>query len=282
MKTTTTVATVATLVPLTPEVMTGKIVASTIPEAVKAVIKTATVDELKAYRVQLKEYDKRVRVEHKSDENISLAAKLHKALIAARDVFLKPVDETITLIDRELGVRELAARQLKEQQERESREAQEIERQKVLDAAQKKIDNTMKASGKIETQIEQMQAIVDDLLASEEARTLAARQIEVLRLKLDNHQEKAQGIQKTAERVVDALPVAAPAAVDYERSKGVKVKKVATVTDKMALIKAVAAGRAPESVLDVNIGTLNRLLNMGIQFPEGVSVTDDAKYGGRG
>jgi hypothetical protein len=92
-------------------------------------------------------------------------------------------------------------------------------------------------------------------------------------MKLDGQQEKAAAAQKQAEIAVESVPVVA--ATVYGKTKGVRVVLVPEVTDKMALIREVAAGRAPESVLDVNMGALKKLCNMGVKFGAGVVCRED-------
>jgi len=215
--------------------------------------------------------------------NISGAHKLHKSLVAAAKVFTDPCNEAVGIIDTFIGRFDQEKRRLKELADQQAREEQEKERQKIMNAAQAKIDRAMKSTGKIETQIEEMQKIADDLLATDEARTLAARQLEILRLQLENKQDQAAAIQKTAEQAMDALPVASAETAGFTKTAGVRVKKEGEVINKMALIKAVAEGKIPDVILDINQGHINRLINMGIQFPvDAVTVRETAKYGGRG
>jgi vacuolar-type H+-ATPase subunit I/STV1 len=279
---------IATVIPASPEVLKSLVPASPLVAQAKK-LPFNTHDDIanaKSIRVQLKERRAFIMDDEKGPQytkNINAAHKLHKSLCDSAKVFYIPIDEAVQIIDKGIGAFDQKQLALKEEADRLAREEQEKERQKIMDAAQKKIDNAMKSTGKIETQIEAMQKIADDLLATDEARTLAARQIEVLRLKLENHQDKAEKIQKTAERGMDALPVASPAAVDYSRTKGVKVKKIGKVIDKAALIKAVAEGKLPDVIFDINQGHINRLINMGIVFPaDAVKVMEEAKYGGRG
>ena len=285
-----------TIIPASPEVLSLKVPDSPLVAQAKALqIKTdGDVITAKDYRGQLKAREKFIMEDVTGPQfavNIKNAHSLHKSLVAAAKVFTDPINDAIGIIDKGLGSFEMEKSRLKDESDRIAREEQDRERQKIMDAAQAKIDRAMKSTGKIETQIEAMQLIVDDLLASEEARTLAARQIEVLRLKLENNQDRAQEIQKTAERAMDALPVASPAAVNYERTKGVSVQKVVDASfyeipgseAKKLLIKLVAEGKAPDVILDVNIGALTKLVRMGVVFPaEAVKVTDVASYRGRG
>jgi len=279
---------IATVIPTSPEVLSLKVPDSPLVAQAKA-LKIKNDDDVltaKDFRVQLKAREKFIMEDETGPQfgiNIKNAHALHKSLHASAKFFTDPINEAIDILDKGIGYHEMEKRLAKEEADRLAREEQEKERQRIMDAAQAKIDRAMKSTGKIETQIEEMQKIVDDLLATDEARTLAARQIEVLRLKLENHQEKAEEIQKTAERAMYALPVARPASVDYTKTKGVKVKKTGEVIDKTALIKAVAEGKLPDVIFDINQGHINRLINMGIVFPaDAVKVIEEAKYGGRG
>ena len=206
----------------------------------------------------------------------------HKEAVALRDAPIKILNEVKAIANSKIAGFETEQKRLRDEADRQAREEQAIERQKVIDAAQAKITRALASTGKIEQQITDMEIIVFDANSTPTEIELATRQIEILRLKLEGQQEKAAAIQKTAEQAADALPVVSAVAVAYERVKGVKTVWIPEVTDKMALIRAVAEGRAPESVVDVNMGMLKKLSNMGVRFNEGVRLTEDAKYTGRG
>ena len=277
-----------TTLPIAPEVLSLRVPDSPLVAQAKA-LKIQTDDDVitaKELRGQLK-----ARITFVMDDpagpmftaNTNAAHKLHKSLVAAAAVFTVPCKDAIDIIDRGIGSHELKKRQEKEAADKKAAEDQAAERLKIMQAAQAKIDRAMKSTGKIETQIEEMQKIVDDLLATEDARTLAARQIEVLRLQLENKQEAAAQIQKTAEQAMDALPVASPASMDYVKTKGVRDTMSIEVLDKLALIKLVAEGKAPENILEIDEGKLKAVIKVGVKFPANVvKVTQSAVYGGRG
>lgn len=208
--------------------------------------------------------------------------RAHSEAVALRDAPIKILNEVKAIANSKIAGYETEQLRLRNEADRQAREEQAIERQKVMDAAQASITRALNSSNKIEAQIAALFSdAIGHPLSSPVEVELAQRQIEILRLKLEGQQEKAAAIQKTAEQAADALPIASPIALNYERVKGVKVTLIPEVTDKMALIKAVAEGRAPESVIDINMGTLKKLTNMGIKF-EGVRLTETSTYSGRG
>ena len=279
---------VATTIPASPEVLKSLVPDSPlVAQAKKFIIKTDDdVITAKDYRKQLKDREKFIMEDEAGPKyaiNIKNAHALHKSLVASAKFFTDPINEAIGILDKGMGNHEMAKRQAKELADRQAREEQEAAQKKIMDAATAKINKALASTGKIEQQIIDMQAIVDNTDSSETEIELASRQIEVLRMKLDAHTEKAAQIQKTAEQAADALPVASPAAASYQKTAGVKVRKIAEVLDKLALIKLVAEGRAPENILEVDQGILNKLVNIGVTFPADiVRVKEEAKYGGRG
>jgi hypothetical protein len=208
--------------------------------------------------------------------------RAHSEAVALRDAPIKILNEVKAIANSKIAGYETEQKRLRDEADRLAREEQQAERQKVMDAAQAKITRAMGAASKIEDQIATMLAVAVHPDSTDTERELAQRQIEILRLKLENQQDKAAAIQKTAEQAADALPITSVVAINYERVKGVKVTLVPEVTDKLALIKAVAEGRAPESIIDINMGMLKKLANMGIKFNEGVILKEESKYSGRG
>ena len=105
-------------------------------------------------------------------------------------------------------------------------------------------------------------------------------QLETQHALKENDQEKVEEIAAQA-----AEPVfVAPRPVSHDtKVKGAssRFELVPTVVNKMALIKAVAAGTVPESVLDINMGQLKRYVNMVKKPIPGVSSTETAVVSGR-
>jgi hypothetical protein len=279
---------VATIIPASPEVLSLRVPDSPLVAQAKALqIKTdEDVITAKDIRSQLKARITFVMDDPtgpKFTENISGAHKLHKSLVAAAKVFTDPCNDAIGIIDTNIGKFDQEKRRLKELADRQAKEDQQAAQKKIMDAATAKINKALASTGRIEQQIIDMQEIVNNPESSETEIELASRQIEVLRMKLDSHTEKASQIQKIAEQAADALPVASPAAVSFTKTTGVKTKKIGTVLDKMGLIKLIAEGKAPDGLVDINEGMLNKLINIGVTFPADIiSVREESKYGGRG
>jgi len=263
--------------------MTTASLTITNPESLSAQVeKSELVSQAKAIVVQVAEHvetakdiirqikERRAKI----DGHIKAAHHAHKNLVATKKGFTDELDESERIIKGKIGSYELEQRRLKDEADRKAREEAEAERAKILMAAQKKLDRIINASGKIEDQIAELEK---ELSEGENTATQAeflSRQLEILRLKLDGQQEKALQAQQAAERAAESAPVIA-ASTSYEKTKGVRVVLVPEVTDKMALIQEVAAGRAPESVLDVNMGTLKKLVNMGVKVQAGVVCRKD-------
>jgi hypothetical protein len=279
---------VATIIPTSPEVLSLKVPDSPLVAQAKA-LQIKTDDDVitaKDIRSQLKAREKFIMDDPTGPQfsiNTKNAHSLHKSIVAAAKVFTDPINEAVQIIDTNIGRFDQEKRRLKEIADQQAREEQEKERLKVMNAAQAKIDRALAMAGKTEQQIIDMQAIVDNPESSETEVTLALRKIEILRLQLENKQDQAAAIQKTAEQAMDALPVASASYAGLTKTAGVKTKKVAEVTDKLALIKLVAEGKAPDIIFEVDQGALNKLVNMGISFPADiVKVREESKYGGRG
>jgi len=267
--------------------MTTASLTITNPESLSAQVeKSELVSQAKAIVVQVAEHvetakdiirqikERRAKIDGTFDSHIKAAHHAHKNLVATKKGFTDELDESERIIKGKIGSYELEQRRLKDEADRKAREEAEAERAKILMAAQKKLDRIINASGKIEDQIAELEK---ELSEGENTATQAeflSRQLEILRLKLDGQQEKALQAQQAAERAAESAPVIA-ASTSYEKTKGVRVVLVPEVTDKMALIQEVAAGRAPESVLDVNMGTLKKLVNMGVKVQAGVVCRED-------
>jgi hypothetical protein len=282
-----------TIIPADPEILSTKVPVLTIFTEIEKLVNKDVgkctdedIEIAKGYRKECKERIFFVMEDEKGPQyskHTKAAHALHKSLVASAKLFTDPAEKAINRIDTFIGRFDQEKRRLKEIADQQAREEQEKERLKVMNAAQSKIDRALAMAGKTEQQIIDMQAIVDNPESSETEVTLALRKIEILRLQLENKQDQAAAIQKTAEQAMDALPVASASCAGLTKTAGVRVKKEGEVINKMALIKAVSEGKIPDVVFDINQGHINRLINMGIQFPtEAVTIRETAKYGGRG
>lgn len=262
-----------TLQLVTPEALSAQVEKSEVIVIAQTMVVT-TVQHVEAAKDSIRQIkERRAKIDATFDTHIKAAHHAHKALVATKKGFTDELDEAERIIKGKIGGYELVQRRQREEEDRKAREEQERQRGIILQAAQKKMDRILATSGKIEDQIA---ALEKELATGDNTATqveFLSRQLEILRLKLDGQQDKAAAVQKQAERAAESAPI--PPTATYEKTKGVRVILVPEVTDKMALIREVAEGRAPESVLDVNIGTLKRLANMGVKFGAGVAFRED-------
>jgi hypothetical protein len=258
---------------VTPETLSAQVEKSEIVSIASTMVVASAVhvEAAKDSIRQIKE--RRSKIDATFDTHIKAAHAAHKALVATKKGFTDELDEAERIIKGKIGGYELEQRRIQAAAEQKAREEAEAERKKILDAAQKKMDRIIAASGKIEDQIAAVEAELQNGDNTEAQKEFLSRQLEILRLKLDGQQEKALQAQQQAERAAESVPVVA--ATVHEKTKGVRVVLIPEVTDKMALIQEVAAGRAPESVLDVNMGALKRLCNMGVKIGAGVVCRED-------
>lgn len=96
-------------------------------------------------------------------------------------------------------------------------------------------------------------------------------------MKFEVISEKIKALQSQETQIRPSIPAAAiqKTEIDNLTYKTVKVA-VFDENSKKMIIKAVAEGHVPESVLDINIVNVNKLINNGIIIP-GVRVTEQVK-----
>lgn len=284
---------ITTIMPALPSTLETKIpslpIFTEIQKLVKKNVSICTDEDIetaKGYRKECKDRIFFVMEDEKGPQygkHTKAAHALHKSLVASAKLFTDPAEKAISDIDKFIGSIDQEKRRLKELADRQAKEEQEAAQKKIMDAATAKINKALASTGRIEQQIIDMQEIVNNPESSETEIELASRQIEVLRMKLDTHTEKAAQIQKTAEQAAEALPVASPEAINYTKTGGVKTYKKCEILDKLAFIKLVAEEKAPINTVEIDIGTIEKLVKIGVVFPASiVKVTENSRYGGRG
>lgn len=250
---------------------------SPIVATAKALTVTSS-QEVEAARDMIRQIkDRRKKIDDTFDEHIKAAHQAHKALVAKKKSFTDELDEAERVVKGSIGKYELEQLRIREEQERKAREDAERERQKLLNAAKAKIDRITGSVDKIEIQITGLQQIVSDPASSELEVEMASRQIEVLKLKLEGQQERAAQVQQEAEAAAFAAVPVTPAATASAKVSGVssKIVLIPTINDPLALIKAIADGKAPPTLIkEWDMTALKKLVNMGMKF-EGVTCHKD-------
>jgi hypothetical protein len=182
-----------------------------------------------------------------------------------------------------IGQFDLEMKRLREEEERRQREEAQRIINEQMKAAQDKIDGILSQSQDIDETIEliNMELKRDDLNDIERQRLEGQLNVEVARK--ENNQAKVEEIQAQAAEPVFITPT--PRMVVPETKvfgASTRVELDPSVVNKMALIKAVANGNVPDSVLDVNMGQLKRYVNMMKRPVPGVATTERAVVAGRG
>ena len=186
-------------------------------------------------------------------------------LVSAKDIFQKKADD-------------YTAEQLQRQREEEVRLKEEArkERERQIAAAKKRLE-TLRGKGlAVEEQIAAIKKELeeDPAMSEIEAVTLEA-ELKALEMSLEGTHEK---IAEQAERIEEVAftppPVAAPA-IPQMKGASVKVKWVAEVIDPLALIKEIAACRAPISAVKAfDLTKLGNLAKDGLKY-NGISYKEE-------
>jgi DNA repair exonuclease SbcCD ATPase subunit len=159
---------------------------------------------------------------------------------------------------------EAAARAKREEEERKAREKREIEEAKA---------RKLEEAGRAE---------------EADRRRAAAQEAEQRRMEAAAETERQRIAEADAKRLAaETMPTAPVIHMETQKVAGISTREVwsAEVTDKMKLIRAVAAGEAPAELLDINMSTLNRLakaLKGGLSYPGIRAVSEKNMAAARG
>lgn len=197
---------------------------------------------------------------------ISKAFAAHREAVAQRKKHETPLLEAEGIYKRAMLTYTQEQERQRQEQERKAREAAEREQAKLREQA-------AAAEAKAKAEAEELRRKAEEAAAAgraEEAAKLAAK----AQTTEDKGAAKAEALQDRASLV--PTPVIAS---NTPTVAGISTRKTyaAKVTDKMALIKAVAEGRAPNNVIEPNQTVLNALarsMKEGFAYPGVVLVTD--------
>jgi len=206
--------------------------------------------------------------------------KAWKDVVAQEKGHLDPLEAAKETIRGKIGTFDLDMKRLQEKADA----AVLVERQLIFDKqvteAQEKINAILAGVEDIDETITllNMELKREDLTEIE--RQKLETQLETQYALKENDQEKAEEIQARAYEPVFTPP---RLVVPDTKVKGAssRFEYVPEVVNLMALIKAVANGTVPDTVLDVNMGQLKRYVNMVKKPIPGVSYTEKAVVSGR-
>lgn len=205
------------------------------------------------------------------DPVVGAAYAAHKEAVAAKKKHTDPLDVAERLIKGKIGGYLDLVEEERKKAEAEAMEVARKERDKALKAAGRRIDKLTEKGASLQNQIETLtNELNDPELTDVEEEVMKAR-LEILEAQAEGNAEAVE--EKRAEVVETNVvptpaPISAPPKVNGMSSR---VKKVATVVNPMALIKAVASGEIPKGVITFDIKAIERLVNADMNVP-GVSV----------
>lgn len=210
------------------------------------------------------------------DPVVEAAYTTHKTAVAARNGCLAPLEAAEKTIKGKMGGYQDECERKRQEEEEAARQKALKEQERVLKAAKKRIEKLNAEGGDIREKKARIEKEMEDpeLTDIEEAAYMA--ELEVLKAQEEGNAEKVA--EKAAAVVAPTyVPPMAPS-TPRPKVKGLSssVKKVGTVIDLMALIKAVADDNQniPASVLKADMPAINKLLNADMDLP-GVTYEND-------
>lgn len=230
----------------------------------------AATDQIRVIKVLVK------KVKATFDPMVAAAHASHKEATKGRNAHTEPLEAAEKTIKGKMGAFLNECEKKRRAEEEAARQVALKEQERVLKLAKNRVAKLIEKGGDIQEQIATLKKEKEDpeLTAAEEAAFTA--QIEILEAQAESNAEKVA--EKTAAAVAPTYvaPVVVSAPAPKVKGLSSTVKKIGTVTDPVALVKAVAEGKMniPIYVLTFDMKVINRLLNAGMNLP-GVSSQDD-------
>jgi hypothetical protein len=210
-------------------------------------------------------------VESTFDPIIERAHITHKEALAQKKKHMDP------LVEAEKRIKQLIGDYLTLVENERKKEAERLagiarkERETELQKIQAEIDEKLTQYSGIEEKIEALQEALAD--ADHDKFTLVNAKLAALYAEQEKLTSEAAQTQESV-NVLNLIP--SPVInVQAPKVKGIssKVNLIPQVVNAMALIKAVAEGNVPQTVIDFNMSNIKKLVNAGMKLP-GVAVTE--------
>lgn len=215
------------------------------------------------------------------DPGIKQAHQLHKQLVADKKKLTDELEQADRIINGKVSAYHIEQERKAEAENLRLQKEAEWERQRTIDDANLKMEAALKNTTTLEEKITAAQQILDDPASTDMERELAERQITIYQMQLNGLQDRAREEQEKVQEVAESVVYVTPVAVQQERVKGMSSRKVYKVVgiDPMTLIKAIAEGRAPLTVLKAwdkafDLTALGKMKTLGMSHP-GVAYQED-------
>jgi hypothetical protein len=217
-----------------------------------------------------------IRIDIHEQQSLALSKQMTdeaRQLLATAQVIEIDCPELYELAADELMAAKAKARQLDDLRRSMTRPRGEA-KQRIMDFFRPAVEFLQQTEASYKGAMMRWHGEQERLRREEEARQREAARTERERLYAEaqaaadaGHPDEADAISETEKLI--PMPIVPPT---VEKISGVSTRKVwrAEVIDKLALIKAVAAGRVPEALLEVNMVVLNaqaRALKSAMNYP---------------
>jgi len=199
-----------------------------------------------------------------------------KLLVAKEKEHLTPLQTAYDLIGKKMGAFVQAEEAARAAAQRKAEEEAQRQQDAELARIEKKTLALLEKAGGLDEQITALQAALESPdTADAEAASLRA-QLATLNMKRDKNTAAmdVQAVRAQQAAVAQGIPAGTWPSPAKVAGMSTRMRKIAVVNDKALIIKAVADGRLPIDLLDVNFTTLNKLTTAGMAVP-GVAVREE-------
>jgi hypothetical protein len=205
------------------------------------------------------------------DPIINKTRQAHKEALAQKKRHMDPLVEAEDRIKLLIGNYLTFVENEKKKEAERLAELARQEREAELRKIQSEIDGKLSQYSSVEEKIVALQTAMAD--ADQDRFALIDAKLSALYAEQENLTSKAAEVQE----LVNVLNLVPPQYVNIAapKVKGLssRVNRIPQVVNAMALIKAVASGEVPPTVIEFNMSNIKKLVNAGMKLP-GVSVTE--------
>lgn len=204
------------------------------------------------------------------DPIIKQAHKAHKEAVGTKKRHLEPLDKAEQTIKAKIAQYLDHVEEEQRKEEERAREQARKEHEKKLKAAERKVTRLTEKAGTIQEEIDALEAGLEKETLDEEGveeQAIRAR-IATLRKRLDNTSEAIEEHATEAE-APSFTPPAPPTTPPARKVAGMSSRKktVVNVVNPTLLIRAVADGKVPVSVVKFDETAIRKLVDAGMKLP---------------
>jgi len=207
------------------------------------------------------------------DVLISKAHAAHKEAVAQKKRHYEPLEAAERQIKQKMGTYLDEQDRIRRIEEQRLRELAERERQAAINKADKRIADLMAKSGDLSAQIHALTAELDNPELPDIDRERIGAQVQALQRKYNSLQTKVEEKQIEVETVISTPAPATVIEMPKVTGLSSRTELIPTVTNPLALVKAIAEGRFPVGLIKEkgwDYALLKKLVNSGMNIP-GVS-----------